>query len=75
MIELVADPNRYGAKVLLCEVLVCVACDVCVWSTKEGCYSSDAALGAVLDVDAAFDAVVSGVVEVFTVPILSLSFA
>ena len=46
-----------------------------MWSTKEGCYSSDAALGAVLDVDAAFDAVVSGVVEVFTVPILSLSFA
>ena len=46
-----------------------------VWSTKEGCYSSDDALGAVLDMDAGFDAVVSGVVEVFAVPNLSLSFA
>ena len=50
-----------------------MACDICVWSTKEGCYSSDAALGVVLDADAGFDAVVRGVVELFAVPNLSLS--
>ena len=61
--------RRYFCVKFLC---VCGVC-YCVWSTKEGCYSPDAALGAVREVDAGFDAVVRGVVEVFAVPKLSLS--